>query len=162
MNVERTKQRIEASITIDANGCWIWGKSRHYNGYGSFALGGGRRALAHRVSYTVFVGDIPATLLVCHTCDVPACVNPSHLFCGTQKQNMADAARKGRTSKKNKVRGASHHAAKLNDAKVAEILLMLNAGVPKVTIARRYGVTDRVILLIARGDAWNHVPRPAA
>lgn len=77
-------------------GCWLWaGSKRSEMGYGSFVVRG-RSFAAHRVSWELTHGPIPPGLKVLHKCDVPACVNPDHLFLGTDKDNHQDKAAKGR------------------------------------------------------------------
>ncbi len=81
------------------SGCWLWGAYCMTNGYGTFCPGNGRRVLAHRASFELYVAPIPEGLLVLHRCDVRCCVNPNHLFLGTQADNIHDMWAKGRGSK---------------------------------------------------------------
>lgn len=103
----RTKeQRMEDfACRINENGslildtpCWEWLGTKNPNGYGSFSsryFSG----LAHRASWEIFVGPIPDGLFICHKCDNKSCVNPEHLFLGTQYDNMQDKAQKDRLAK---------------------------------------------------------------
>lgn len=76
-------------------GCYLWPLGTTTDGYGVFQLRG-RKMYAHRWSYLVAFGHLPEGVLVLHKCDTPACVNPDHLFLGSQKDNMDDASNKGR------------------------------------------------------------------
>lgn len=81
------------------DGCWFWIAAKNAHGYGIFVGGNGRTVLAHRLAYELFIGPIPDDLQVNHSCDTPACVNPDHLWLGTQLDNIRDRDAKGRTKK---------------------------------------------------------------
>ena len=76
-------------------GCWEWLGEKTEKGYGRLTIKK-KHYRAHRLSYGFYVGDIPEGLLVCHHCDNPGCVNPSHLFIGTDMDNVHDMIKKGR------------------------------------------------------------------
>lgn len=94
-SVEKTRERLFSKIKITETGCWEWQGQRDREGYGRFQAFNTRRA--HRVSYILKNGPIPnSQLLVCHKCDNPPCINPTHLFLGTHKINHTDRGNKGR------------------------------------------------------------------
>jgi len=96
MIVEPAEKFLSRIIPEPNTGCWLWeGGSRGGKGYGQFNPRG-KNFAAHRFSYQLHVGEIPKGLSVLHKCDTPACVNPEHLFLGTQTDNMRDRAAKKR------------------------------------------------------------------
>ena len=88
----------EKSIPVPETGCWLWTGQTNRSGYGVVWFDG-RMWLAHRLSYITFVSGVPDGLHVCHKCDTPACINPDHLFAGSNKENMHDASNKGRLNR---------------------------------------------------------------
>lgn len=132
----------------DLDDCWLWTGCRTRYNQGQIWLNG-KMVTAYRVAWELQCGPIPPGLLVCHTCDNPLCVNPSHLFLGTHKDNQSDAARKGR-----KVRGQRQPGSKLTESAVRSIRHSLGLGTPKALIAREFGVHPRTIAPIANGENW--------
>ena len=89
-------ERFLGFVSPEPNtGCWLWTGAAVPKGYGTFNIEG-KFHRAPRVSWTLFRGDIPAGLLVLHHCDLPLCVNPEHLFLGTNADNQLDSIRKNR------------------------------------------------------------------
>ena len=94
MNNQLASIVVNRSVPIPECGCWLWTGSIAGTGYGDFRMG--RHYLAHRAAYEAFVGPIPKGMHVLHKCDVRSCVNPNHLFVGTNQENIIDSVRKGR------------------------------------------------------------------
>lgn len=96
-------ERFNEKYIKQETGCWVWNTNSKIK-YGSF-WDGVRTRRAHIASYEMFKGEVPLGLYVLHTCDNPACVNPDHLFLGTQQDNMTDKKNKGRQPQ-----GPDHHS----------------------------------------------------
>ena len=139
--------------------CWLWtGATRNF-GYGVINMGGrnGKIEAAHRVSWMLYVGEIPAGAFVCHRCDVPLCVNPSHLFIGTASDNVRDMVSKGRHDKQSRTRGERHWASKLTESDVRAIRSERAHGDTLKAIASRHGVSLQAVWRIVQGEHWRHV-----
>ena len=151
------EERFAESYTPEPNsGCWLWlGAARGSNGYGRIKAFG-KNMTAHRYSWVAAYGAIPDGMLVCHKCDNPACVNPSHLFLGTALDNMADCKRKWRTGggTKTPLRGESNHRSKLTSADVSRIRA---DGRPQRAIASEYGVSQALVSKIKLNEIWRHL-----
>lgn len=139
--------------------CWVWTAFIHPQfGYGHFkaqVAGAWLSLRAHRVSYELANGPIPVTArphdaCVCHSCDTRRCVNPRHLFLGSQRKNNEDRHRKGRTAP-----GAAMPHAKLTLEKAAEIRNeYTTGGTSHVKLARKYGVGRSTIADVLKGTKW--------
>jgi hypothetical protein len=147
-----TRERIEAKVSrIPEAGCWIWMGSTQVRGYGEL-ISNNRKHLAHRASYEAFVGKIPKGMYVCHACDNVSCVNPNHLFLGTQKQNLQDMANKGRST-----RGVKNPMAKLDEYAVRQIREGIKEGQTNASLAKSWMVCPQTISNIRHKKVWNHV-----
>jgi len=101
LNCLSLRERFEKQFVKDkSSGCWLWIGTTKKNGYGILQDKGMVRH-AHRVSFEMFNGSIPTGSVICHSCDNRKCVNPSHLWCGSQADNLRDARLKGRMPYKN-------------------------------------------------------------
>ena len=132
--------------------CIEWPKYRNALGYGVRRYHG-KLWLAHRVAWTEANGAIPTGLCVLHKCDNPPCINPEHLFLGTNLDNARDMVRKGRQAN---VRGERNPKAKLTEHQVKVIRGCRRMGCSLKYLANRYGVTMANISDIGNGDTWNH------
>lgn len=168
---ESLGDRFARGYRVDASGCWLWLGGVDRKGYGFIGSGGNnsRRLSAHRVSYELKFGDIN-DLCVCHRCDVPACVNPDHLFLGTKGDNNRDMWSKGRGKGNNELfrlrpseclpRGERHHMSKLSEADVLALRRRRAKGESVAALARKLNVSKSVAHAAATGKTWRHVGEP--
>src|SRR5438105_2492420 len=146
------RERFDSKWTPEPNsGCWLWlgaVSGGAWGGYGIIRIGG-RNRQAHRISWELFKGEIPLGMQVCHTCDTPGCVNPNHLFVGTQSDNQKDCNSKGRRDSRGELNGR----AKLT----SELATMIkSSGKNKSELSREFGISRRQISRIKTGEHWNY------
>ena len=173
MNV---KERFEKYIElIPFTTCWIWNGSLNKKGYGCF-WANNTRFRANRFSYTLYKGEIPEGMFVCHSCDNPSCVNPEHLWLGTPKDNVQDMIKKGRShysrgSRKhckqhgnhsgkhyNHPKGEKHYSSKLTEQQVKEIRLKYKPfEYSPYRLAEEYNVSCQSIKKIVKRQTWKHI-----
>lgn len=131
-------------------GCWTWNRSTNSGGYGKMEVAG-RTVFAHRISAKLTLPDFSHELCVCHTCDNPPCVRPSHLFMGTYQDNRMDASRKG------KQRGDTHWKARLTESAVREIRSLYATGSKQTELAVRFNVTQTNISNVVLRKSWAYL-----
>jgi hypothetical protein len=164
--VSDLRQRLEdGSIPEPNSGCWLWEGSLQGCGYANVSFRGrGRRG--NRLAYWVYRGSYPGSLHVCHSCDVPSCVNPAHLFLGTRSINMQDSANKGRNGmqrlphrssligKKFPQNGERNGVAKLTVPIVLNIRAQAAAGMSYAAIGRLFNISGQHAQDIALRRKW--------
>lgn len=138
------------------DGCMLWTGSLTRFGYGQLRTAPRKTMRAHRFSYLVHFGDFDKNKFVCHSCDIPSCVAPGHLFLGTNQDNVDDCVRKNRM-KPPSFKGSLHPNAKLNEEKVRSIKRKIKEGVRIKDIADQFSTHRDNIYLIKNGKAWRHV-----
>lgn len=140
----------------EADSCWEWQGRRHARGYGTIKDGGKLR-LAHRVSWEIHFGPIPEGMCVCHKCDNPPCINPSHFFLGTNQENTADRVAKGRSGR---TQGEANHQAKINNSIVLDIFIFRGDGFGSKEIAEALCIRRAMVNDVLSRRRWKHVPIP--
>lgn len=148
--IDRIQSKYEA---VTETGCWIWTASTNSAGYGQISMPG-RPMLAHRVCWEFYNGQIPDGKFICHKCDTPSCVNPSHMFVGDHHANMADMRRKGRAAKVESAKGEKNNSSKINNETA---LAIFNAVGPQKEICRRFNVSRSTLQAIKYGRQWSSV-----
>ena len=139
-NYKNIKDCITDNIEIDGStGCWEWMASKSKSGYGKKKLNY-IDWRAHRLAWTLWRGEIPEGLLVCHSCDNPGCVNPEHLWLGSHKDNAEDRAAKGRSRTP---RGLDHWRGVLSDENIVVLRrLWATKMFTQKVLAKHYGVSQ--------------------
>ena len=139
----RLLSKIEKS-----DSCWLWMAARNNFGYGMTSIGK-RQMGAHRAAWILFRGEIPSGLRVLHKCDTPACINPDHLFLGTDQDNADDKRAKGRLPL-----GERLHNAKLT---VDAVRAIRRSNLTDGELARIYGVGVSTVQHARDGRHWRQV-----
>lgn len=153
ITLELIERFHEKWMLNEESGCWEWQAATMGRGYGFIKIPGTRKQInAHRLSYLIHYSSIPDDKIVCHSCDNPKCVKPSHLFLGTQSENLTDMKSKGRH-----LNGEKNTESKLTEGMVRQIHNLAKQGVSQSKIGRSYGVGQGTVWKILHGQRWKHV-----
>jgi len=139
------RERFESKYTKAESGCWDWTAFANPAGYGRFRFDG-KTVLAHRFAYELYVGPLPEGLWALHKCDNPKCVNPEHLFLGTNQDNITDKVSKNR------------QYSKLTDLQVAAIRELYATGnYYQEHLGAIFNTTQSQISYIVNRKSWKHL-----
>jgi len=146
------KERFMNSVN-KTDSCWLWKGKIPAHGYGYIQINK-KCYRAHRVSWEIYFGEIPKGMLVCHKCDVPSCVNPDHLFLGSDADNMRDRDEKCRVAHN---KGEKCGKSKIKESDVIAIKTLFKSGATQTEIGNKLGINRKNVFNIVRGVSWRHV-----
>jgi hypothetical protein len=153
--IERFWSKVDKKKSLIFYGgsrCWEWTGGHITKGYGMFFVGFNNKG-AHVVSYEIHFGTVPSGMYVCHNCDNPGCVNPSHLFIGTADDNNKDKVKKGRQAV-----GTKTKSSKITERDVMAIREMYSSGdFTQQAISDKFKIKRRQVSHIVRREHWRHI-----
>jgi hypothetical protein len=145
--IDRFWSKVDKGDPSDPDACWVWTGSTFWDGYGSITVQK-RTYMAHRFSYSLATGkELPSHVLILHSCDNPACVNPRHLSEGTRSKNMQDMLARGRWRPGKSVK-------KLDCERAAQMRRDHESGEGKKALARKYNVVPKTVRTVLKGETW--------
>jgi len=145
------RKRFEAKFVKGLNSdCWLWEGGTSGKGYGQ-VWNEQKQEKAHRAAWKLYRGEIPKGLCVCHSCDTPLCVNPNHLWLGSQAENIRDMHAKGRGKQQN---GEAHHNAKLTEEDVRAIRASLQSS---RKLALIFNISSSQVSRIKHREHWKYL-----
>jgi len=145
--------------SFSKKGCFEWNGCCDKDGYGytTFSPFGKKiQYKVHRLIYVLLIGEIPANMFICHSCDNPKCFNINHLFLGTPKDNSSDRDRKKHGSLQNQ-KGQQNHSAILNEKIIFAIRKMYQQGIRICAISRELEIRQETISKIVHRKRWTHI-----
>lgn len=155
-SIGRWERRFWSRVNKDTGSdCWEWTGGLSITGYGRFS-DGSEQGYAHRMLWQHLHGRLSGEILVCHTCDNRSCVNPDHLFIGTQKDNMHDMIAKGRKAVVS-LPGESSGNHKLTEDQVRMIRNGFFGDLSAPMVGLQLGISHSTVCRIKKGEAWRHV-----
>lgn len=143
--------RFLSKTQVISTGCIEWTRAKDYQGYG-VATFNSKSIRAHRLSYMIFVGNIPPNMYVLHRCDNPSCVNAKHLFLGTNKENMRDKVLKGRQAN-----GEKNGNSRMKEEEILQIRKLYLSGVSMKEISKKFNSNVSQVHKIIRRKLWGHI-----
>jgi len=152
MKTEHIQRFWSKANILGDDDCWDWLVGKKKSGYGQFNIGH-KNFYAHRIAWEIYTGKkIERKKVICHKCDNPSCVNPKHLFIGTQKDNIEDKHNKGRAARQD---GENNPASKVSWDDVRDIRRMYESGIYTVLeISHLYPISRYQVSNIVRNKSW--------
>lgn len=154
---ELNRKFDERYVIVSETGCWIWTgalTNHQTHHYGNLPVRKSYNYKAHRYAAARFLkSDLASKDFVCHTCDVPECVNPDHLYVGSAKTNARDRDFRARNTY---LRGEQHNMCKLTEAQAVEIFFLPGN---HRKIAEKFGISRPTVTAIKAGRLWRHLTK---